>query len=74
MHGYLLQERGMGTGLIEADLHGRTKREETRLSRGLWTGVACGGCGDCGTRTVEVLIVHLTIVPWVLELLGEEED
>ena len=39
----------MGTGLIEADLHGRAKRLETSVSRELCTGVACGGCGDCGT-------------------------
>ena len=49
VHGYLLQEIGVGTGLIEADLHGRAKRVETSVSRGLCTGVACGGCRDCGT-------------------------
>ena len=72
VHGYLLQEIGMGTGLIEADLHGRAKRVETSVSRGLCTlEWPVGAAGTAGRE--EGLIVHPTIVPWVLELFGEEE-
>ena len=47
MHGYLLQERGLGTGVMEAGLGGRAKRAETICSKGLCTGLAGGGLGGC---------------------------
>ena len=48
VQGYLLQERSLGTGVMEAGLGGRAKSAETIVSKGLCTGLVGGGLGGWG--------------------------